>query len=202
MFFYTTLNIAVTEDRVTANTSSDTKWGNLEKWSSGNHSAEALELLLHGAGWCQKHYSCGAVLGWARGICPAISSWVASMSKPAQSDATPRELPGCGGVGDLCTAFVMWCEHQVGWAFVVHEASVGRKMHTVFGHLPSKTSCCVGFSLAFIKLGKLHAQLTTSPWVSSITSVLTICVTQLIIFCELNPSRGSAAKKESYVFFV
>lgn len=48
-FFNTTLNIRVTEDRVTASTSS-TKYDKLGKQTAGNHSTEALELLLHGAG--------------------------------------------------------------------------------------------------------------------------------------------------------
>lgn len=48
-FFNTTLNIRVTKDRVTASTSS-TKCDKLRKQTAGNHSAEALELLLREAG--------------------------------------------------------------------------------------------------------------------------------------------------------
>lgn len=64
-----------------------------------------------------------------------------------------------------------------------------------FWHMSSKTGCCMGYYLAFIRLSKLRVHMTTDARVKSITSVLPICVEQLIVLGELNPFRGSAEKK-------
>lgn len=101
-------------------------------------------------------------------------------------------MAGLVEVGSHCTAFVVWCQHHVGWAFAVHKASVDRKTYSVFAHIRSKTGCCTGYRFEFIKLNTLHAQMAVSPWASSFTSLLPLCVIQLI----LHPSGGSAAVGE------
>lgn len=83
----------------------------------------------------------------------------------------------------LCDEFLWFMEPVVPWCHW-------------FWHMSSKTGCCMGYYLGFIRLDKLHVHMSTSPGVKSITSVLPIYVEQLIVFCDLNPFRSSAAERK------
>lgn len=83
----------------------------------------------------------------------------------------------------LCDEFLWFMEPVVPWCHW-------------FWHMSSKTGCCMGYYLGFIRLDKLHVHMSTSPGVKSITSILPIYVEQLIVFCDLNPFRSSADERK------
>lgn len=146
------LNITVTKNKVAANTSQNTRWGKLEKWRAGN-TLNCFCRELAGA------RSSSAVLHcWAQPEEPAQQFPDVLLQCPSrypeQSNATPGELPGFDEIGDLCTVLAMW------WVFMVHENNGAMKPMVPwshwFWHMSSKTDCCMGYYLAFIRLDKLH----------------------------------------------
>lgn len=173
------------EDKVTANTSPNTRWGKLEKWSTGD-TVQKLELLLQGGGWCQKQHSWAEPEEPAQQFPDVLLHYQVSWTEQCNTWGTAWMWRDWRSLNSTCNVVMSFCGT---WNLWYHGA-------TGFGHITSKTCCCMRYYLEFIRLDKVHGHITTSPWVQSITSVLLICVEQLIIFYELNPFRGSAAVRE------
>lgn len=102
---------------------------------------------------------------------PSFSRCVAPVSKQVLWTEQCHAWGTCLDVVrvEICTQCLLFDEFYGTWNQWCHEA-------TGFGHVSSKTCCCRGYYLAFIRLDKLHVHMATSPGEKTIPSVLPICV--------------------------